>query len=76
MAKTARRIDWDEFGATQLAKNASSSNRPLGSLEHMFWLLDQNRSVHFAVTALISGRTSPREHSIASKNVTPGVHPG
>jgi hypothetical protein len=25
--------------------------RPLGSFEHMFWLLDQNRSCHFAVTA-------------------------
>jgi hypothetical protein len=25
--------------------------RPLDSLEHLFWLTDQNRPVHFAVTA-------------------------
>jgi len=35
--------------------------RSLGTLEHLFWLLDQHRSVHFAVTALISGKTSPRD---------------
>ncbi len=29
--------------------------RSLGSLEHLFWLFDQNSFVHFAVTALISG---------------------
>jgi hypothetical protein len=61
MAKTARRIDWGEFGSTQVAENASNSNRPLGSLEHLFWLLDQNRSVHFAVTAQIAGRASPHD---------------
>jgi hypothetical protein len=33
----------------------------LGALEHLFWLYDQNSSVHFAVTALICGRTSPRD---------------
>jgi len=35
--------------------------RLLGALERLFWLLDQNRPVHFAVTALISGETSPRD---------------
>jgi Condensation domain len=35
--------------------------RPLGALEHLFWLLDQNRPVHFVVTALLSGETSPRD---------------
>jgi hypothetical protein len=59
MAKTARRLDWDEFGPTESAENAPSSNRPLGSLEHLFWLIDQNRPVHFAVTAQIVGRASP-----------------
>ena len=54
MAETARRIDWDELDAVQ-----SDINRPLGSLEHLFWLLDQNRSLHFAVTAQITGRASP-----------------
>ena len=35
--------------------------RPLDSLEHLFWLTDQNRPVHFAVTALVSGETSVRD---------------
>src|SRR5262245_9315698 len=59
MGRTARRIDWDELGSVQIAETASSINRPLGSLEHLFWLLDQNRSIHFAVTAQIAGRASP-----------------
>jgi hypothetical protein len=46
----------DGFAVTEHAHNAS---RSLGALEHLFWLLDQNRPVHFAVTALISGETSP-----------------
>jgi hypothetical protein len=61
MAKTARRIAWDELDTPEVAGNVSSINRPLGSLEHMFWLLDQNRSVHFAVTAQIAGRASPHD---------------
>jgi hypothetical protein len=56
MARSARQIDWDEHDIVQVA---SEINRPLGSLEHLFWLLDQNRSFHFAVTALITGRASP-----------------
>ena len=35
--------------------------RPLNSLEHLFWLGDQNRPVHFAVTAQVSGETSVRD---------------
>jgi hypothetical protein len=35
--------------------------RPLNSLEHLFWLADQNRPVHFAVTAQVSGETSVRD---------------
>ena len=51
-----------QFGRDQL-ENAVASQyvRPLGALEHLFWLYDQNCSAHFAVTALISGRTSPRD---------------
>jgi len=56
MARTARHIDWDELDTVQVASNI---NRPLGSLEYLFWLRDQNRSFHFAVTAQISGRASP-----------------
>jgi len=39
----------------------SDTIRPLGSLEHILWLLDQNRSCHFAMTAQIAGSTTP-EH--------------
>ena len=35
--------------------------RPLDSLEHLSWLADQNRPVHFAVTAQVSGKTSVRD---------------
>jgi hypothetical protein len=35
--------------------------RPLNSLEHLFWLGDQNRPFHFAVTAQVSGETSVRD---------------
>jgi Condensation domain len=35
--------------------------RPLDSFEHLFWLIDQNRPVHFAVTAQVSGETSVRD---------------
>jgi hypothetical protein len=32
--------------------------RPLGGLEHFFWLNDQNRPVHFAMAAHVEGRTT------------------
>jgi Condensation domain len=44
---------------SRVAVKASDPIRPLGSLEHLFWLLDQNRSSHFAVTAQIAGKASP-----------------
>jgi Condensation domain len=48
-----------EAGDTsRVAVKASDTIRQLGPFEHMFWLLDQNRSVHFAVTAQISGKAS------------------
>src|SRR5262249_38737068 len=60
MANAARvaRSRWDSPVVIEPAHKAS---RSLGALEHLFWLLDQNRPVHFAVTALISGKTSPRD---------------
>ena len=54
----ATRSQWEGAAVTARAHNV---NRSLGALEHMFWLMDQNRPVHFAVTALISGETSPRD---------------
>jgi hypothetical protein len=32
--------------------------RPLGGLEHFFWLIDQHRPVHFAIAAHVEGRTT------------------
>src|SRR6476660_3798457 len=52
------RDQWENGVASQYTKAAV---RPLGALEHLFWLYDQNRSAHFAVTALISCRASPRD---------------
>ncbi|MFY9985767.1 MAG: condensation domain-containing protein [Chthoniobacterales bacterium] len=39
------------------AKHVNPSLRPLGSFEHFFWLLDQNRPVHFALAAEVQGTT-------------------
>ena len=52
------RAQWNNAAAPGYAMAAV---RPLGALEHLFWLYDQNSPVHFAVTALVSGRTSPRD---------------
>jgi hypothetical protein len=34
--------------------------RPLGSLEHLLWLMDQSHPVHFAMIAEVEGDASPR----------------
>jgi hypothetical protein len=47
---------------------ASGTIRPLGPFEHMFWLLDQNRSVHFAVTAQIAGKERTQTIGVATVN--------
>src|SRR5262249_48169176 len=36
---------------------ATTMSRPLGALEKLFWLGDQNRPVHFAIAAQIEGAT-------------------
>ena len=59
MAMTAVRIAWDQLGPVEVTRDEADISRPLGSLEHLFWLMDQNRSVHFAMTAQIAGRASP-----------------
>ena len=61
MAKTARRTSWGRLDTIHADKNASDTIRPLGSFEHIFWLIDQNRSIHFAVTAQIAGKASPED---------------
>jgi Condensation domain len=35
--------------------------RPLGSFEHLFWLMDQSHPAHFTVTAEVEGEVSPRD---------------
>ena len=36
---------------------ATSIPRPLGALEKLFWLVDQNRPTHFAIAAEVGGST-------------------
>src|SRR5580698_4701462 len=55
-------------------ENTRNVLRPLGSLEHLFWLIDQNRSVHFAVTVEIAGQIEPSELRQALDRVQ-GRHP-
>ena len=61
MVNTAQPVARDQQESPTVTEPAQDAIRSLGSLEHLFWLLDQNRFVHFAVTALISGETSPRD---------------
>jgi len=71
MVSATRQIARGQRDSSAITESAQAEVRPLGSLEHLFWLLDQHHFVHFAVTALISGGTSPAiggEHLIASKN--------
>jgi Condensation domain len=51
----------DQRDSSAVTESTRDAIRSLGSLEHLFWLSDQHHFVHFAVTALISGRTSPRD---------------
>ncbi len=62
MAEAARRVARDKVDASQvIIGKAWDTIRPLGSVEHLFWLIDQNRPAHFAVTAQISGEATPRD---------------
>src|ERR1700752_5021840 len=51
----------DQRANSAVTESEQDVIRSLGSLEHLFWLLDQHHFVHFAVTALISGVTGPRD---------------
>jgi Condensation domain len=57
----ANQVARDQRDSSAVTEPAQDAMRSLGSLEHLFWLFDQNRPCHFAVTALISGGTSPRD---------------
>jgi hypothetical protein len=61
MVNTEQQVTRDRRDSSAVTKSEQGTIRSLGSLEHLFWLLDQNRFVHFAVMALISGETSPRD---------------
>ena len=61
MVNATRQVARDQRDSSAVTESAQAEVRPLGSLEHLFWLLDQHHFVHFAVTALISGETSPRD---------------
>ena len=70
-------------------RDVSSAVRPLGSIEHLFLLLDKNSPAHFAVTAEVSGRTNvddwrkaldrvQQRHPLLSMTIghAPGAVPG
>jgi hypothetical protein len=61
MVSATRQIARGQRDSSAITESAQAEVRPLGSLEHLFWLLDQHRFIHFAVAALISGETSPRD---------------
>jgi len=61
MLDPTRRVLRTQGDRPAVTEHAHKSSRSLGALEHLFWLMDQNRPVHFVVTALISGETSPRD---------------
>src|SRR5262249_24539230 len=61
MFNATRQIARDRRDGSAVNESAQDAVRPLGPLEHLFWLWDQHRFIHFAVTALMSGRTSPRD---------------
>lgn len=50
------------LGENSLSRtDTANAERPLGGREHLFWLLDQNRSFHFAMVAQIAGSAAPDE---------------
>jgi hypothetical protein len=61
MVNTTRQVVRDQRDSSTVTESASDAVRSLGSLEHLFWLSDQHHLLHFAMTALISGGTSPRD---------------
>jgi Condensation domain len=61
MVNATRQVARDQQDSSAVTQSEQDVIRSLGSLEHLFWLLDQHHFVHFAVTALISGETSPRD---------------
>jgi hypothetical protein len=50
-----------QYDKSRPLMNLHKRQLPLGALEHLFWLYDQNSAAHFAVTALISSEASPRD---------------
>jgi hypothetical protein len=61
MANAAGLVARNQPYRAEVTRSGRNAIRRLGTLEHLFWLYDQHRSSHFAVTALISGQASPRD---------------
>jgi hypothetical protein len=54
--------------------SSSTSIRPLGAFEHMFWLRAQISTVHFVLAAEVEGATNPEEWRTAL-DVVQKIHP-
>ncbi len=50
----------------------STEHRPLGAVERLFWLLDQNRPTHFAMAAEIDGHIALANLAVALQVVVSG----
>src|SRR5258708_18851922 len=50
--ESERKSGWTSNGAP-----ATAIPRPLGALEKLFWLADQNRPTHFSIAAEVGGST-------------------
>ena len=61
MTEFATQAAQNQLDVLEVTEDVPDTIRPLGSFEHLFWLIDQRGPIHFAVTAQVSGRTSPRD---------------
>jgi hypothetical protein len=57
------------LASQDLSRRAATVLRPLGSFEEFFWLIDQNRPLHFALAAQVQGPTTVRDWSDALRVV-------
>src|SRR5260370_25662580 len=57
MSPSSRRSKRKSGMTTLNQAPATSLPRPLGALEKLFWLADQNRPTHFAIAAEVDGST-------------------
>jgi hypothetical protein len=63
------KITDNETANAQIMDLVEGDVRPLGSFEHLFWLLDQESPMHFSLAAQIEGRTTVGDWQVALDHV-------